>query len=515
MKRIIAAPHPVRQFLAAARPWIAAIGGGASLGLAAAQYAGAGGAVWLAHATAAQPTVDHDELWFGANQANTQTREFVTLLRQAGEHGLDPSTYRISAIESALARTDAASRREAGRLLSDALAAYVRDLRVPRSAADVTYIDPELVPAAPPAGKLAPGADLVPRLHALQQGNPVYDDLRAGLADYRRTWSALPQTRISDGPALAPGSTGPRVAALRQRLGLAATAGATQDRYDAALGDAVRAFREAHGLTASSVADAATIAALNRGAGHYERIIIANLDRVRGLPTDGQRYILVDTVAARLQLIEGGKSVDAMKVIVGRPGMETPLLAGFIRYAIVNPYWNVPPDLVRGNIAPAVIRGGVGVLDRRRYVLSSDWQSTERIDPRAVNWLAVAAGRANVWVRQLPGGRNMMGKVKFMLPNDMGIYLHDTPDKTLFQRANRRLSSGCVRVEDAARLATWLFGRSVIDGGATPDQRIDLPRPVAVFTTYLTARIGEGRIRFVPDAGEQERAVRTSAPAIS
>jgi murein L,D-transpeptidase YcbB/YkuD len=467
---------------------------------------------WPAPATAAQTEAGREGFWFNADQARPHTRDFVALLREADQHGLDPSAYRLPAIESALSEPDPVSRREAGILLSEALAAYARDLRVPRSAGDVTYIDPELVPTAPAASEIALGPDLVPRIAALQQGNPVYDDLRAGLADYRRTWSALPQTRIPDGPALAPGSRGPRVALLRERLGLPAAAG--QDRYDAGLSDAVRAFREAHGLDPSPVADLATIAALNRGAESYERIIIANLDRVRGLPTDGQRYILVDTAGARLQLIANGKTEDSMKVIVGKPGMETPLLAGFIRYAMVNPYWNVPPDLVRTSIAPAVMKEGVGTLARRRFVLSSDWRSTERIDPAAVDWPAVAAGRASVWVRQLPGGGNMMGKVKFMLPNDMGIYLHDTPDKSLFQRADRRLSSGCVRVEDAERLAIWLFGRPIIDGESSPDTRIDLARPVAVFTTYLTAKVENGRIRFLPDAEEQERTRQAAAQSV-
>ncbi|MCX9146966.1 L,D-transpeptidase family protein [Erythrobacter sp. WG] len=194
----------------------------------------------------------------------------------------------------------------------------------------------------------------------------------------------------------------------------------------------------------------------------------------------------------------GGRQVDAMRVVVGKPGMATPLVAGFIRYAIVNPYWNIPPNLVRRTVAPAVRREGTGVLARRRYVLCADWRSTGRLDPAAVDWRAVAEGRAGVWVRQLPGGRNMMGAVKFMLPNYMGIYLHDTLDKSLIQRADRRLSSGCVRAEDAARLARWLFGREIVGSDPLPDKRIDLAEPVPVFITRLTTGVENGRVRFRP-----------------
>jgi murein L,D-transpeptidase YcbB/YkuD len=300
---------------------------------------------------------------------------------------------------------------------------------------------------------------------------------------------------IPAGPPLAPGSRGVRVALLRPRLGLPAG-----DRHDTALGEAIRAFRETHGLAPSPIADAATIAALNRGAAHYEALIIADMDRLRGLPAGLGRHILVDTAEARLRMIEGGKELDSMRVVVGKPGMDTPMLAGFIRYALVNPYWNMPPDLVRANVAPAVIREGPRVLDRKRYVLSADWSTTERLDPAAVDWRAVAAGRASVWVRQLPGAGNMMGAVKFMLPNDMGIYLHDTPDKSLFKRADRRLSSGCVRVEDAARLARWLFGRPILDGDRAPDRRVDLAEPVPVFTTHLATSVKGGQVRFRPGA---------------
>jgi murein L,D-transpeptidase YcbB/YkuD len=91
-------------------------------------------------------------------------------------------------------------------------------------------------------------------------------------------------------------------------------------------------------------------------------------------------------------------------------------------------------------------------------------------------------------MRQRPGGANVMGAIKFMLPNRLGIYLHDFPDKRLFERSDRRLSSGCVRLADAPRLARFLFGGAPPrPAGAAPEQRVDLPEPVPVYITYLTA----------------------------
>jgi len=470
-----------------ARPTLAAIAGGVALAFAAAQATGSLGAPWAA--ASAAPLATSAALWFDGRTPRPAARAALGLLGRAREEGLDPAAYDIPAIEAALTRDP----ETASALLSKALADYARDLRVPRSLSDVTYIDPELVPAPPRMADPVVGGSAEAALTALESANPLYAELRAGLADYRRTWGALPQDRVPEGPAIGPGSRGERVAALRRRLGLPAG-----DRHDARLGEAISAFRVAHGLAARPIVDGEAIAALNRGAPAYEARILADLDRLRGLPADGRRHIVVDTAAAQLRLIADGRQVDVMRVVVGKPGMATPLLAGFIRYAIVNPYWCIPPDLVRHTVAPAVLREGTGVLARRRYVLSADWRSTERLDPAAVDWRAVAEGRASVWVRQLPGGRNMMGAVKFMLPNDMGIYLHDTPDKSLFQRENRRLSSGCVRVEDAARLGRWLFGREIVGSDPSPDKRIDLAEPVPVFITRLSTRVENGQIRFRP-----------------
>lgn len=503
-------PGAARHLLARVRPWAVTLGCGAALGLAVPLLAGSVRAPWPLTAALGAMADDRPAtkgvLWFANGQPSAETRAFLDLLRDADTEGLDPAAYRIAAIEEALAETNAAGQRRAEALLHEALAAYARDLAVPRGASDVTYIDAELAPIAPSAHVLAAGGAPTAQLRALHRGNPAYRELRDALARYRATWSALPQVAIPAGSPLAPGSRGVRVALLRQRLGLPAG-----DRHDTALGEAIRAFRETHGLAPSPIAGAATIAALNRGATHYEALVIADMDRLRGIPARVGRHILVDTGEASLRMIEDGKVVDRMRVVVGKPGMDTPMLAGFIRYALVNPYWNMPPDLVRANVAPAVIREGPRVLDRKRYVLSADWRTTERLDPAAVDWPAVAAGRSSVWVRQLPGAGNMMGAVKFMLPNAMGIYLHDTPAKSLFRRADRRLSSGCVRLEDAPRLARWLLGRPILDGDPAPDRRVDLAEPVPVFALHLATSVRDGQLRFTPGAERRPPARPPSA----
>ena len=219
-----------------------------------------------------------------------------------------------------------------------------------------------------------------------------------------------------------------------------------------------------------------------------EALIRANLDRARLIPALPGRYVIVDAGSARLWMIDGGKVDGPMRVIVGKPDMQTPAMAGLIRYVTLNPWWNVPPDLARSR-ARRVLKSGPGFLARERMQLLSDWGDRPRaLTPAQVDWRAVAGGRTSLRMRQRPGGDNVMGAIKFMLPNRLGIYLHDFPDKKLFDRADRRLSSGCVRLADAPRLARFLFGGAAPrPAGPAPEQRVDLPEPVPVYITYLTA----------------------------
>lgn len=232
--------------------------------------------------------------------------------------------------------------------------------------------------------------------------------------------------------------------------------------------------------------------AKHRAAGGSEseaRIIRANLERARMIPVNpGDRFILVDAAGARLWFYQNGHVADTMRVIVGKDKMQTPAMAGLIRFAVLNPYWNIPNDLVRDTIAPRVLRQGLSVIqDERLETLSDFTKAAFVIDPAGVDWEAVAAGKVRQKLRQLPGADNMMGDVKFMFPNRLGIYLHDTPDRGAFTFADRRRSSGCVRVEDARRLATWLFEQQVTAAGKSAEERRDLPKPVPVYITYLTA----------------------------
>lgn len=233
---------------------------------------------------------------------------------------------------------------------------------------------------------------------------------------------------------------------------------------------------------------------------NQRRMISVNLERARTLPVTNARYVLVNAAAQRLYMYENGQVVDYMRVVVGKPKYATPMMAAFIRFASLNPYWNVPPDLAQERIAPNVLKGGQAYLKAKGYQVLSSWSDNARVvDPKTVNWNAVVQGRSEVRLRQLPGPANSMGRMKFMFPNKEGIYLHDTPEKELLTEASRLFSGGCIRLEDAPRLGRWLFGAPLKPKGASAEQKVFLNPPVPVYVSYMTAVPSGSQLAFFED----------------
>ena len=242
-----------------------------------------------------------------------------------------------------------------------------------------------------------------------------------------------------------------------------------------------------------------------------ERQLLAlNLERARALPSGNGRYVIVNAPAARLYMYDNGQVVDSMRVVAGRPDpiAQTPMMNAYIRYVALNPYWNSPADITAKKLAPTILKEGRAYFWNRGYELLSDWGDHPRmIDPMSIDWHAVAAGRVQARLRQKPGPANSMGKMKFMFPNAQGIWLHDTPEQEKIDEAARLQSNGCVRLEDAARFARWLFnGRPPKPQGAKPEQKVNLPSPVPIYLTYLTAVPSGTSIVYFDDFYGKDRA---------
>ena len=342
-------------------------------------------------------------------------------------------------------------------------------------AVEMHYSDASLI--APPTDEflaMFPSATRLP-------DNPLAVGMEAALARFDAEWGSLPAITLQEGSTLSPGATGARIARLRERLGLPAGT-----EFDNELAARIADYRAAHDLPVSNRIDNTLIASLNRGHAYYRALADLNLRRFKLLPSDlGERYVIVDLTTQELRMVENGQTVDRMKVVIGKPSTQTPVMAGVLRYTVLNPYWNVPYDLAQDNVARKYLAQGRPYLRRTGFKVLDD--NGNVMDPGAVDWKGAANGDVKITVRQDPGPGNGMGAAKFMFPNSLGIYLHDTPSRALFDQEERMFSAGCIRVEDYARFGSWLHGAMPTAPRNAAEQRVDVPDPVPVYVTYFTA----------------------------
>jgi murein L,D-transpeptidase YcbB/YkuD len=231
-------------------------------------------------------------------------------------------------------------------------------------------------------------------------------------------------------------------------------------------------------------------------------LLTINMARARILPAGPGRYVLVNPAEQRLYMYQDGKAVDSMKVVVGqqREDRNTPMFATYVYNADLNPYWSVPPDLVGDDVAIHVLKQGLGYLKTSGFQVLSDWSDNATVvDPTTIDWKAVYAGKVQLRVRQLPGPHNVLGTLMFNVPNPYGVYLHDTSQRELLDKNVRLYSGGCIRLEDAPRLGTWLFGHPLDRSTDQPDVQVPLQAPVPVYVTYLTAVPHGSSVTFLDD----------------
>lgn len=468
--------------------------------------------------------------WVSDEGPGPAADSLLRALQRATREGLEPADYhlrRIRAIYSEAriarrARTTADRRRlaELDLLLTDGFLIYGAHLV--GGVVNPVTIHPEWSAARREADLVALLDDalssgrIAAALETLLPRHPGYFRLREALQRYRAVaadggWGELP------GVTLRPGSSGAAVAALRRRLvlggDLVATGGA-EDAYDADVEAAVRRFQARHGLTPDGIAGLESNAILNIPVETRIREIELNLERWRWLPRDlGERHILVNIAGFELDVVEGDSTVFTSRVMVGQRYRKTPVFSDRMSYLVLSPYWTIPPNILEQDKLPLIRQDpGRYLAENRIRVLAPDGRA---VDPRTVDWARVT-GRTNLRFRMEPGPENPLGRVKFMFPNPYHVYLHDTPGRELFGRANRAFSSGCIRVERSMELAEYLLRddarwtpariEAVANGGT--EQTIQLRRPLPVHLLYWTVWAErDGTVQFRPDVYERDQAL--------
>lgn len=348
----------------------------------------------------------------------------------------------------------------------------------------------------------------------------------AGLKDAKERYESIiaaggwPQ--IPTGSKLKKGDINKRVAFLRERLeksgDIVDSAGTDPNEFDAVVEEAVQRFQKRHGLEVDGVVGAATFKALNVSAPERLQQILINLERCRLLPRKlGERYIEVNVADFQLKVIEKNEVVQTMRVVVGRKNRPTPMLAGKMTYLQINPYWTVPPGIAQRDLLPK-IQEDPSYLKRQKIKVFENWQAAAaELDPLNIDWNQVGRNHFPYKLRQEPDHNNALGQVKFMFPNKLSVYLHDTPAKDLFKRRQRSFSSGCVRVEKPLELAAYLLNGNrgwdqkkiseVLEKG-TP-KVVFLKKPIPVYLLYWTVWVeGEKTIHFREDIYGRDKALK-------
>jgi len=330
-----------------------------------------------------------------------------------------------------------------------------------------------------------------------EQAINQYRDLVA-----RGGWPEVPATK-----KLQLGVTDPDVQLLRKRLivsgDLSADAGISSS-FDTYVDAALKRFQRRHGLPADGVTGKYTYAAMNISAQVRLGQLETNLVRLQSMPADlGQRYVLVNIPAAQVEAVENHRVVLRHTAIVGKIDRQSPIVNSKINEIIVNPYWNAPESIVRRDIIPLMRKNPQYLTENGIRIIGPDGQE---IPPEAIDWSTEEAAKYRL--RQDPSKINAMASVKINFPSPDGVYMHDTPSQSLFNKLMRFDSSGCVRVQNVRDLVTWIlkntdgwnrqrFEETIKGGQNTP---VNVADPVPVYWNYISAwSTGPGVVQFRDD----------------
>jgi murein L,D-transpeptidase YcbB/YkuD len=354
---------------------------------------------------------------------------------------------------------------------------------------------------------------------AIDSGSPAtyLAELAPSHPEYRRLVKALAHYRAiaeEGGWSLVPGNTeirldrnDERLDALVKRLTFedAALDGkAKPSRND--IRDAVKRFQARNGLDDDGIVGPETIAALNVPAAVRVAQIAANMERWRWLPPQFEsRYIAVNIPDQSVQYIQDGKPLLTSKVVVGRKTSASPIIRTEIKTVVVNPPWNIPGDIAARDLLPHLKRNANYLATRNMVVMDGPPG-----DPRGrtIKWRDIRPAEFPYAIRQLPGPRTALGAIMLDSPNDFDVYLHDTPNKKLFDLTSREISNGCIRVEQIFPLASLVMTGDAKEGldelnkvrRTRQTQRLPLDNPVPVYFLYWTAMANEdGSVDFRPD----------------
>ncbi|MGF7161761.1 murein L,D-transpeptidase YcbB/YkuD [Rhodoligotrophos appendicifer] len=450
---------------------------------------------------------DFKPLWVRDNGTKAKAKDFLDIIRAAEEDGLDPNNYRANEIAARIDAQDPRSLAELDLLLSRSFIDYGNDISVGRVIPDQVGTDIHIKPKGPGPLTLLDGVeqaeDMGPYVDSLAPASANYARLKEALMLYRDIearggWPSLPE-----GPTMKPGTVDARTPLLRRLLiataDLSASAPDMNELYDGAVVEGVKLFQERHGLTADGVIGPGTLEALNVPVEERIRQLVLNMERRRWMPDDtGKYYVFVNLADQYLKIVDDDRTVHDAKLVVGKPFSRTPIFTQKMSYIVFNPYWNVPTSIAVNEYLPKLKANPAALAAQNFEVVRGETE----ISPYSVSWANYGRGNFPFVLRQKPGPKNALGRLKFMFPNPYNIYIHDTPAKSLFDRDNRFFSHGCMRVQNPEELAkvilshddpSWTMERIEQELKVNRNKAVRLKKAIPVYVTYLTAWANKDR----------------------
>ena len=447
-------------------------------------------------------------VWYNDKGLNARARQWLQAIKSAHSQGLDPADYNLGFFQRHANDESASQRLWVELLLTRSLMQYIEDMQVgrlsPQNMGLDWHIDKPDVDVLQWLPRIIDVNDFESALQSLQPPFEGYKRLHAALLKYLKLaensaenspWPSLP-----DGPLLQMGDIDEQVTLLRQRLK------AEEDLemgpvdnpllFDEAVKNAVEHFQVRYGIEVDGMVGPQTRAAMNVPLTERIQQLALNMERWRWLPRQmGERYILVNTAGYELTVYDKHKPKYLMRIIAGTPERPTPAVAGTLDTIIFNPFWYIPKSIALQDVIPQQQKNPNFFKTMGIRVFQNGNTQGDEIPPSQIDWSTINDSNYHYQLRQDPGPRNSLGRMKFNFSNHFSVYLHDTPKQQLFQRESRAFSSGCIRVENAIDLAEYLLRNSngwtiqkiqeTIDSGNTT--AVTLTDPVPVYLVYWTA----------------------------
>lgn len=465
----------------------------------------------------------YEPLWTSMGRVD----ELRALLFDASSHGLQPSDYHLPAIDwlrqQAQSATSPANLAALDVLLTDGLMLYVQHRSLGKVKAQ--DLDPDFnfrrdtlknYPSAEAVRHAIVFENLAAFIESIAPTFDYYETLRVQLQRYRQLEEQGGWPEVPAGPTLHLSDRGGRVALLRQRLlieGELFTQEITDTEFfDSQLEQAVRRFQVLYGLDSDGVPGKKTIAAMNVPVSTRINQLRLSLERLRWVSQEtNDAFIAVNIAGFQLSYVRDRKVVWTTRIMVGQPYRKTPIFRGDITYIEFNPTWTIPPTILRNDTLPAIKKDSGYLAAKDIAVIDA---SGRRLNPNDIDWKSFG-NSIPYTLRQDPGPKNALGRIKFIFPNPHFVFMHDTPSQALFNLPERTFSSGCIRVENAFELAELVLQDSseftpvqmqaVLDSGRT--QRVVLSTPTPVLILYLTAALdSSGMATFYRDVYKRDQA---------